>query len=106
LDKQYIGIGRGTNIPDPEFVDFTYESFRLMERGVGNEVQQLCDYLNNHYAKDEFNKVKFSEVQRLAASCSTGCEIADTGPIQEVPEYYGFKSELVEKAFNNQFEKV
>jgi len=106
LGKQYIGIGRGKELPEPEFIDFIYDSFRLMERGVGNEVQQICNYLNEHYAKNEFNKVKFSDVQHLAASCSTGCEIADTGPIHQVPEYYGFKSQLVEKAFSNQMEKV
>ena len=96
---KYAGIGRGIEKPSSEFVDFVYESFRLMERGVGNEVQFLCNFLNDTYAQDEFNKVDFTEVQRLGASCSTGCEIADTGSIRSVPSYNGFKSELVEKAF-------
>lgn len=96
---KYAGIGRGKNQPSEEFVEFTYNSFRLMERGVGNEVQFLCDFLNEKYATDEFNKVRFSEVQRLGASCSTGCIIADTGKIDSVPSYKGFKSELVEKAY-------
>lgn len=96
----YAGIGRGTGIPSDELIDFTVESFRLMERGVANEVQYICNFLNENYAQDEFNKVVFHEVQRLGASCSTGCIIADTGKINQVPEYKGFKSELVEKAFS------
>jgi len=106
LGKQYAGIGRGTQPPTPGIIEFVYDSFQSMERGVGNEVKQLCNFLNEHYAQDEFNKVHFTEIQHLAASCSTGCTIADTGPIHEVPEYHGFKSELVEKAFNHQMEKV
>ncbi len=106
LGKVYSGIGRGTNQPDPDFVQAVYESFRLMERGIGNEVKGLCDFLNEHYAPDKFNKVRFKEVQYLARSCSTGCEIADNGPIDEVPEHNGFKSELVTKAFSSELKKV
>jgi hypothetical protein len=76
---KYAGIGRGTRKPDKEFIQFVYDSFRAFEMGLANEVNQLCEFLNSRYATSEFNKVKFSEVQRLAASCSTGCEIANTG---------------------------
>ena len=98
---KYAGIGRGKTIPVKDFIDFVYGSFRLMEKGVGNEVQNLCEFLNKNYAVDEFNKIKFTEVQRLGGSCSTGCEIADTGIIDSVPQFNGFKSELVEKAYLN-----
>ena len=106
LGRGYSGIGRGTGQPHPDFVETVYESFRLMERGIGNEVDRLCDFFNEHYATDDFNKVHFKEVQNLARSCSTGCEIADSGPIDEIPEYKGFKSELVTKAFENALKKV
>jgi hypothetical protein len=106
LGRGYSGIGRGTGQPHPAFVETVYESFRLMERGIGNEVERLCDFFNEHYATDDFNKVHFKEVQNLARSCSTGCEIADSGPIDEIPEYKGFKSELVTKAFENALKKV
>lgn len=105
-NKKYAGIGRGSNKPDEELVDFVFESFLAMEKGTANEIEQLCDFLNEHYAPDDFNKIKFSEIQRLAASCSTGCKIADGGPIDTIPEYRNFKSELVEKAYNGQLEKV
>jgi UDP-N-acetyl-D-mannosaminuronic acid dehydrogenase len=96
---KYAGIGRGKEAPTDEFVNFAVDSFRLMERGIGNEVQSLCNFLNKHYAQDTFNQVEFSEVQRLGASCSTGCIIADTGLIETIPTYKDFGSELVNKAY-------
>lgn len=94
----YAGIGRGSEKPDDEFIQFVFESFRAMEKGLANELMDLIDFYNTNYAFDEYNKVKFSEVQRLAKTCSTGCEIANTGRIQMVPEYNRFKSRLVECA--------
>jgi UDP-N-acetyl-D-mannosaminuronic acid dehydrogenase len=99
---KYAGIGRGTNIPEKEFIDFVFASFRAFETGLANEVNSLCDFLNTHYADSEFNKVKFSDVQKLAASCSTGCEIANTGKIEKVPVYKGFSSRLAQDAYNAQ----
>ena len=94
----YAGIGRGSEKPDDDFIQFVFESFRAMEKGLANELMDLIDFYNTNYAFDEYNKVKFSEVQRLAKTCSTGCEIANTGRIQMVPEYNRFKSRLVECA--------
>jgi hypothetical protein len=39
-------------------------------------------------------------VQELAKTCSTGCEIANPGKIEEIPGYNGFSSELVRIAFD------
>jgi predicted nucleic acid-binding protein len=96
---KYTGIGRGEQSPSDEFVDFVYKSFQAMEKGLATELQSLIDFYNNNYAYDEYNKVKFADVQRLAKTCSTGCEIADMGKIGEVPAYKGFSSTLVQKAF-------
>lgn len=98
----YFGIGRGNQKADEKFLDFIEKSFNLMETGVGNEVNQLCDFLNNTYASDEFNKVKFNKVQELAASCSTGCIIADTGTVTELPTYNNHTFTLVKNAFDAQ----
>ena len=95
---KYAGIGRGTKAPSSEFIDFVMDSFRIMETGVGNEVRDLCLFLNQKYADGEFNQVDFSEVQRLAASCSTGCEIANPGLLSEVPEFNGFRFRLANDA--------
>ena len=100
LGVKYTGIGRGKKAPEKDFVKFVYDSFRVSETGLANEVKALCDFLNSNYANDEFNKVKFSEVQRLGASCSTGCLIADYGPVSEVPVYKGFRSILAQCAFD------
>lgn len=99
---KYSGIGRGINLPEKNFVDFVYESFRTMETGLANELSNLITFYNENYAFDEYNKVKFAEVQRLAKTCSTGCEIADSGKIDRVPSYNGFSSELAKIAFDIQ----
>ncbi|MBT6837256.1 MAG: hypothetical protein HOA61_14560 [Bacteroidetes bacterium] len=72
-----------------------------MERGAANEVQAICDFLNENYADSEFNKVDFKDVQKLGASCSTGCEIVNTGVINYLPEYNGLVYRLVKNAFNS-----
>ncbi len=100
---KYAGIGRGKENPSKEFVDFVFQSFRAFETGLANEVNALCDFLNKKYADSEFNKVDFSEVQRLADSCSTGCEIANIGKIASVPVFKGFSSRLAHDAFDAQY---
>jgi UDP-N-acetyl-D-mannosaminuronic acid dehydrogenase len=95
----YAGIGRGTKSPDSEFTEFVFESFRVMEKGLSRELSKLIEFYNSEFAQGEFNKVAFSEVQRLAKSCSTGCEIADTGVIERVPVYKDFATRLARAAF-------
>jgi len=90
----YTGIGRGKDEPNDEFTAFVLKSFETMEKGLALELSGLIDFYNANYAFDDFNKVKFSEVQRLARTCSTGCEIADAIPVEEIPSYKGFSSLL------------
>jgi hypothetical protein len=90
----YTGIGRGKLDPSEGFVDFVLKSFQAMENGLGMELSKLIAFYNANYAFDEFNKVKFSEVQRLAKTCSTGCEIADAIIVTDVPSYKGFTPKL------------
>ena len=99
--KSYTGIGKGIKEPSEDFIEFVYESFRAMEKGIGHEVLGLIDFYNENYAFDEYNKVKFEDVQRLAKTCSTGCEIANAEPIEDVPSYNGFSSLLSKKGFAN-----
>ena len=98
---QYAGIGRGTEKPGNHFINFVYESFRAVEKGLALELQKLINFYNENYAFDDYNKVKFSEVQRLAKTCSTGCEIADPLLVEEVPKYDGFYSLLAKKGYLN-----
>jgi UDP-N-acetyl-D-mannosaminuronic acid dehydrogenase len=102
---KYAGIGRGTVAPDYDFIEFVYDSFRSCEIGLANEVYGLCEFLNRQYAGDEFNKVQFTEIQHLAASCSTGCEIANISGILSIPVYKGFSSRLSQDAFYAQQNK-
>jgi len=95
----YTGIGKGTDKPEESFIRFTYDSFRTMEKGLANELLGLIEFYNEEYAFDEFNKVNFSEVQRLAKTCSTGCEIVDPEVIDILPVYKGFSVSLARTAF-------
>ena len=99
--EKYSGIGKGTEEPKEEFVEFVYESFRAMEKGLGHELLGLINFYNDTYAFDEYNKVKFEDVQRLAKTCSTGCEIADPDPVDNIPAYKHFSSILAKKGFSN-----
>ncbi|HEY5370717.1 MAG TPA: nucleotide sugar dehydrogenase [Hanamia sp.] len=98
---RYAGIGKGIENPTEDFIQFSYESFRAMEKGLGHELLGLINFYNENYAFDEYNKVKFEDVQRLAKTCSTGCEIANPDPIERIPMYNGFSSILSEKGFLN-----
>lgn len=102
LGIRYAGIGRGRKAPDEEFLDFVYRGFRTMESGMANEVLALATFLNERYAPEAFNEVDFAEVQRLAASCNTGCVISDPAPVGELPVYRGFASRLATCAHHAQ----
>jgi UDP-N-acetyl-D-mannosaminuronic acid dehydrogenase len=97
----YTGIGRGTEPPTEEFVNAVYEQFQIVEKGTANEVQALVDFLNLNYADNKFNKVEFKDVQKLAGSCNTGCDIADVGSIEAFNSFDGFKSTLVSLSENS-----
>jgi hypothetical protein len=99
--ERYAGIGKGIEEPSKEFINFVYESFRTMEKGLGHELQGLINFYNENYAFDEYNKVKFEDVQRLAKTCSTGCQIADADAIESVPVYNNFSSILAKKGYSN-----
>lgn len=90
----YVGIGRGQKPAPAGFVDFVEQSFRVMERGVANEVQGLIDFLNERYAQGDFNKVTLETVRKLGSTCVTGCEIAETGKVEAAPSFNGFTTHL------------
>jgi hypothetical protein len=95
----YAGIGRGAGEPSADFVSFVFDSFRAMEKGLAIELNNLIGFYNENYAHDEFNKVKFADVQYLAKTCSTGCEIANPEKTDVLPVYNGFTPELTKLAF-------
>ncbi|MDJ0711379.1 MAG: nucleotide sugar dehydrogenase [Woeseiaceae bacterium] len=101
----YVGIGRGSQPPSEEFLDFVEQSFRVMEHGTANEVQALIDFLNVNYSNSEFNNVELSVVQRLGSTCATGCDIADTKSPLDAPSYDGFSCVLTQCASREAMEK-
>lgn len=96
---KYAGIGRGNLLPDKKFIEFVYNSFRVMETGLANELNKLISFYNSNFVFDEYNKVKFTEVQQLAKTCSTGCEISNPGRIPVLPTYKDYSSTLAKIAF-------
>ena len=94
----YTGIGRGAIAPDGTLVDDVTAAFRTMEIGLANEVEALLDFLNERYAPDAFNRVRFEEVQRIAGTCVTGCAIVKPGPARPAAGSSGFRSTLADKA--------
>lgn len=95
----YSGIGRGAGEPSDDFVKFVFDSFRAMEKGLAFELNNLIGFYNENYAHDEFNKVKFADVQYLAKTCSTGCEIANPEKTDVLPVYNGFTPDLTKLAY-------
>jgi UDP-N-acetyl-D-mannosaminuronic acid dehydrogenase len=97
----YSGIGRGHRTPSPALAEAVLAGFRAVERGVANELDLLIRFLNRSYAGTPFEQVRFSEVQRLAATCGTGCRIVDPGPVEPVPQTQGFVSRLALRAMDD-----
>jgi len=91
----YAGIGRGTAKPSAELVRNVTWGFRAVESGVANEVDAVVRFLNERYATDEFNRVRFSEVQRIAGTCVTGCAIAEPKALAPEHDTGDFHSKLV-----------
>ncbi|MSP71075.1 MAG: hypothetical protein EXR76_02585 [Myxococcales bacterium] len=75
----YLGIGRGTGRPTEALVEQVIRAFRDMELAVANELSELIEDLNARYGTS-FDRVEFTEVQRLAGTCVTGCDIATPEP--------------------------
>lgn len=91
----FEGIGRGRRKPAEAFIRFTYDSFRILESSLAWELLQLIDFYNKNYANDEYNKVDFKTVQKLARTCSTGCDIADPLKPGTIPSWNGFKPRII-----------
>ena len=95
---RYGGVGRGRHQPSAELVESALAQFRAMERGTANEVAEVADFLNTHYADGVHNEVLFEDVQALARTCATGCDIVDRGVVAMVAADAGFASQLARHA--------
>jgi UDP-N-acetyl-D-mannosaminuronic acid dehydrogenase len=94
----YEGIGKGIFRPPAELVDFVHLGFLAMEKGFANETQELIDFFNAHYVRDDYERLHFEVIQKLAATCATGCYIVPPEHVAALPEYKGFYSRLAERA--------
>jgi UDP-N-acetyl-D-mannosaminuronic acid dehydrogenase len=90
----YAGIGRGRKPPESGLVEMVFHGFEAVERGVANEVDALTQFLNGKYAPTPFNRVAFADVQRIAATCPTGCAIVSPGTVTGLNGSAEFRSRL------------
>ncbi len=95
---RYGGIGRGQHAPSDALVESALAQFRAVERGTANEVAEVSTFLNTHYADGTWNGVRFGDVQALARTCATGCDIVDCGPVDIAAPEAGFMSRLAAHA--------
>ncbi len=89
LGMAYAGLGRGRAVPPDALCKEVATDFRIVEVGVARELRRLTTALNEAYADSAFNRADFAEIRRLAATCSTGCAIADP----EAPAYEALADE-------------
>ena len=59
-----------------------------------NELSELIDFLNEHYAADGFNRVSLDTVRELAGSCVTGCAIGYPSQTNDIPQLNDFSLAL------------
>jgi hypothetical protein len=71
------------------------EGFRAQELGLANELRTTIKYMNRQYSTSSFDSSSLEEVRRLAATCVTGCVIAETGPVFVPGPLDGFLPSLV-----------
>jgi UDP-N-acetyl-D-mannosaminuronic acid dehydrogenase len=95
---RYAGIGRGRERPSDELTSVIYDAFRVVERGMANEIAMLVDFVNSNYAPTDDARIDYQELQRLAGTCSTGCELTDPGSVAPVRAHMGFRSRLAARA--------
>jgi UDP-N-acetyl-D-mannosaminuronic acid dehydrogenase len=95
---KYTGIGRGSRAPGAALIAFVTKGFRVVEHGFARELSDTINFLNSRYAHDQFSTTSYPEIQKLAATCSTGCRLADPLTPEELAPFDGFMPTLVELA--------
>ena len=69
-----------------------------MEMGFANEIDAFIRFANDRYVSNEFNRADFSRIKAIAETCTTGCLLAEPGPVAEPTAWDGFIPRLVRKA--------
>jgi UDP-N-acetyl-D-mannosaminuronic acid dehydrogenase len=95
---RYEGVGRGSKAPPSDLCRIVYDAFRVVERGVANEVLAIVETLNANYAPHDFARVRFEHLQQVVGTCATGCAIADPNPAARALDHGDFASRLVARA--------
>lgn len=91
----YTGIGRGKDLPSEDLINQVFNNFQSLEKKFANEIKMLAAFFNDNYVDDDFNTIHFKAIQKLAGTCTTGCNIVDPDEITKVKEQDGFISQLL-----------
>ncbi len=91
------GLGKGRQSPPEELIAFALDSFRAIERGVALEIEAFVEFVNEAYP-DNFNRLSFEEISRLAGTCVTGCRLVLPEAVDSVPVFRGASLRLVQKS--------
>ncbi|MDD8026479.1 MAG: nucleotide sugar dehydrogenase [Acidobacteriota bacterium] len=92
----YEGIGKGQSAPPARLVEAVEAGLLAVGRGLANEVAGLAAFLNDGPYGESGAPIELETIRRLAATCATGCDVAQTGPVDRLPEYPGFRPRLPE----------
>ena len=90
----YEGIGKGHAAPSRELVDVVERGFRAVEIGLANEADRVVQFLRDRYAGGVSEGLDFEKVRALAATCATGCDLAEPAAVKEVPTFPGLRLRL------------
>ncbi|MBK8251002.1 MAG: nucleotide sugar dehydrogenase [Gemmatimonadetes bacterium] len=77
----YVGIGKGHKAPSAALVEAVVAQFRAVERGIAHEVSDMVDFLNARGTWADGPLVRYADVQAMARSCATGCDLVDVEPV-------------------------
>jgi UDP-N-acetyl-D-mannosaminuronic acid dehydrogenase len=93
------GLGKGRTAPSPELTAFALESFRAVERGVALEIEAFVKFINEAYP-DAYNRLSLEDINRLAATCVTGCRLVPPASVVSLPMFRGSALRLAEKSLD------
>ncbi len=94
----YEGIGKGRAKPPAGLVAAVEAGLQAVRRGLANEIEGLASFLRRHPDYGAAPGFGLETIRRLAGTCATGCALAETGPIGEIPAFPGFSPRLPETA--------
>ncbi len=90
----FEGIGKGRGKPPAELIAAVEAGLQAVRRGLANEIAGLAAFLREKPEYGAGPDFGLETIRSLAGTCATGCHMAETGPVDAMPEYPGFHPRL------------